>query len=96
MASIAMFIIEVVAGLPPLTLSPAIAVAAAMVFVFKAGILSGKFYIWAGLMFLTAAVMPLCRKWYDSDILLFGLSSAISFFVPGLMYARQRKANVAS
>jgi tRNA A-37 threonylcarbamoyl transferase component Bud32 len=93
LASIAMFIIEVVAGLPPLTLSPAIAVAAAMVFVFKAGILSGKFYIWAGLMFLTAAVMPLFRKWYESDILLFGISSAVSFFVPGLMYARQRKAN---
>ena len=91
-----MFVIEVVAGLPPLSLSPAIAVAAGMVFVFKAGILSGKFYIWAGLMFLTAAVMPLFRVWYRADILLFGVTSAVSFFVPGLLYARQRRRGVTS
>jgi serine/threonine-protein kinase len=90
LASIAMFVIEVVAELPALSLSPAIAVAAGMVFVFKAGILSGKFYIWAGLMFFTAAVMPLFRKWGHTDILLFGFTSAVSFFVPGLTYARQR------
>ena len=95
LASIAMFIIEVVTGVPPLTLSPAIAVAAAMVFVFKAGILSGKFYIWAGLMFLTAAIMPLFRKWFQADILLFGITSAVSFFVPGWMYARQRRRGEA-
>ena len=95
LASIAMFIIEVVADLPPLSLSPAIAVAAGMVFVFKAGILSGKFYLWGGLMFLTAAVMPLFRKWWQADILLFGVTSAVSFFVPGLMYARQRRRGEA-
>ena len=39
--------IEWLAGLPALTLSPAVAVAAGMVFVFKAGILSGQFYVWA-------------------------------------------------
>lgn len=91
LASIAMFIIEVVSDVPPLTLSPAIAVAAAMVFVFKAGILSGKFYIWGGLMFLTAIVMPLFRKWFHADVLLFGVVSAVSFFIPGWMYARQRR-----
>jgi eukaryotic-like serine/threonine-protein kinase len=73
--------------LPALTLSPAVAVAAAMVFVFKAGILSGKFYLWAGLMFLTACVMPLVPQ---AEILLFGAVSAVSFFVPGLIYYRQR------
>jgi len=86
-ASIAMFVIEWLAGLPALTLSPAVAVAAAMVFVFKAGILSGKFYLWAGLMFLTACVMPLVPQ---AEILLFGVVSAVSFFVPGLIYYRQR------
>jgi serine/threonine-protein kinase len=90
LASIAMFVIEVVQNQPPLTLSPAIAVAAGMVFVFKAGIMSGKFYLWGGLMFLTAAVMPLFRDWCRGDILLFGAVSAVSFFVPGLWYARQR------
>jgi serine/threonine-protein kinase len=87
-ASIAMFIIEWVARLPALTLSPAVAVAAAMVFVFKAGILSGKFYLWAGLMFLTACLMPLVPQ---GEILLFGAVSAVSFFFPGLVYYRQRK-----
>ncbi len=95
LASIAMFVIEVVQNQPPLTLSPAIAVAAGMVFVFKAGIMSGKFYLWAGLMFLTAIVMPFFRDWARCDILLFGAASAISFFVPGFWYARQRAKSAA-
>ena len=90
-ASIAMFAIEWLAHLPALTLSPAVAVAAGMVMVFKAGILSGRFYGWAALNFLAAVVMPLpfFREW---SILLFGVVSALSFFVPGLKYYRQRKA----
>jgi eukaryotic-like serine/threonine-protein kinase len=87
-ASIGMFIIEVLIGLPVLTLSPAIAVAAGMVFVFKAGILSGRFYITAGAMFATAAVMPLVPQF---AILLFGAVSALCFFVPGLKYYRRRR-----
>jgi serine/threonine protein kinase len=87
-ASIGMFVIEVLIDLPVLTLSPAIAVAAGMVFVFKAGILSGRFYITAAAMFLTAAVMPLVPK---VGILLFGVASALSFFLPGLKYFRQRR-----
>jgi serine/threonine-protein kinase len=93
-ASIAMFVIEWLAGLPALTLSPAVAVAAGMVFVFKAGILSGKFYFWAALNFAIACAMPLpfFRDW---SVLLFGLASAVSFFVPGLVYYRQRRARTA-
>jgi serine/threonine-protein kinase len=87
--SIAMFVIEWLAGLPVLTLSPAVAAAAAMIFVFKAGILSGKFYLWAGLTFLTACIMPLVP---NVAVLLFGAVSAVSFFVPGLIYYRQRRA----
>jgi serine/threonine protein kinase len=87
-ASIAMFVIEWLAGLPVLTLSPAVAVAAAMVLVFKAGILSGKFYIWAGLNFAAACIMPLLGEY---AVLLFGAVSAVSFFVPGLFYHRQRR-----
>ncbi len=92
-ASIFMFVIEVVAGLPALSLSPAIAVAAGMVFVFKAGILSGQFYLAAGLNFLTAIVMPLVPT---VQIVLFGLVSAVCFFVPGLKYYRQRTARERS
>ena len=85
-----MFVIEWVGGLPVLTLSPAVAVAAAMVFVFKAGMLSGKFYLWAGLNFLAACIMPLIPGY---AVLLFGAVSAVSFFVPGFIYYRQRQAS---
>jgi serine/threonine-protein kinase len=61
-----------------------------MVLVMKAGILSGKFYLWAALNFLAACVMPLIP---DTAVLLFGAVSAVSFFVPGLIYYRQRRAN---
>jgi serine/threonine-protein kinase len=88
-ASIAMFWIEWLAKLPALTLSPAVAVAAGMVMVFKAGILSGRFYVWAAVNFACAIVMPLVP---DVNVLLFGAVSALSFFVPGLKYYRQRKA----
>jgi serine/threonine protein kinase len=90
-ASIGMFVIEWLGGLPALTLSPAVAVAAGMVMVFKAGILSGRFYGWAALNFVAAVVMslPPVREW---GILLFGAVSALSFFVPGLKYYRQRRA----
>ncbi len=89
LASIAMFWIEWVANLPALTLTPAVAVAAGMVMVFKAGILSGYFYVWAALNFAAAVVMPLVP---EVNVLLFGAVSALSFFVPGLKYYRQRKA----
>jgi len=87
-ASIAMFWIEWLIPLPALTLSPAVAVAAGMVMVFTAGILSGRFYIWAAANFAASVVMPLVPQ---VSILLFGAVSALSFFVPGLKYYRQRK-----
>jgi serine/threonine-protein kinase len=89
-ASIGMFVIEVLSSppLPALTLSPAIAVAAGMVFVFKAGILSGRFYVTATVMFITAAVMSLVPQ---VGILLFGAVAALSFFLPGLKYYRLRR-----
>jgi serine/threonine-protein kinase len=89
LASIAMFWIEWLANLPALTLTPAVAAAAGMVMVFKAGILSGRFYVWAALNFAAAVVMPLVP---EVNVLLFGAVSALSFFVPGLKYYRQRKA----
>ncbi|VTR99695.1 serine/threonine-protein kinase [Tuwongella immobilis] len=90
-ASIAMFVIEVLLDLPALKLSPVIAVAAGMVFVFKAGILSGEFYLAAASMFLTAVLMPFCPEW---NIAFFGLVLAICFFIPGLKYYRQRLETV--
>ena len=74
-----------------LTLSPALAVAAGMVFVFKAGILSGRFYVTAAGMFLTAVVMPLSR---EVNVLL-GAVTAAAFLVPGVKYYRVRKLSLA-
>ena len=91
-ASIAMFVIEVVMGLPVLTLSPAIAVAAGMVFVFKAGILSGRFYVTAAALLLTSAIMPLVPR---ASLLLMGTVTAAAFLIPGVKYYRVRKRAMA-
>ena len=93
LASIAMFVIEVLSGLPALSLSPAIAVAAGMVMVFKAGILSGQFYLWGLANFAAACLMALLP---GVAHLLFGVVSAVSFFVPGLKYYRQRRRATAA
>ena len=86
-ASIGMFILEVLMGQEPLTFSPLLAVAAGMVFLFKAGVLAGLFYIAAFAMFATAVLMALFPH---VGVLLFGLVSAACFFFPGLKYHRQR------
>jgi serine/threonine-protein kinase len=87
-ASIAMFVIEWVGGWPPLTFSPAVAVAAGMIMIMKAGILSGRFYLWAALNFAAAVVMTVLPTF---SVLLFGLVSALSFFLPGWKYYRLRQ-----
>ena len=70
-----------------LTLSPILAVVAGMVFLFKAGTLSGAFYLAALALFLTAVPMALFPR---VGPLLFGAVSALCFFVPGLVYHRRR------
>ena len=87
-ASVGIFLIEVVQDLRSLTLSPVLAVIAAMVFFFKAGTLSGQFYIWVGAYLATAVGMA---AYPQVGHLLFGVVSALSFFLPGLKYYRQRK-----
>jgi serine/threonine-protein kinase len=59
-----------------------------MVFMVKAGILSGAFYLQAAVLFLTAGVMALLP---DYAHLIFGVVSAACFFFPGLKYYRQRR-----
>jgi hypothetical protein len=87
-ASIGMFVIEVLMGLPALTFSPVLAIAAGMVFLVKAGVLSGSFYLAAIAMFATAVFMAIFPQ---VGILLFGIATALCFFVPGLKYYRQRR-----
>ena len=91
-----LFPIETLLDLPVLKLSPVLAITSGMVFLAKAGILTGEFYIQAAALFLTALAMA----WLDSrglqvSITLFGLVSGACFFVPGLKYYRQRARQLA-
>jgi serine/threonine-protein kinase len=86
-ATALLFVVEIQLGLNVLTLSPVIALISGMAFVVKAGILTGAFYLQAGLLFITAFVMCLLPEY---GITIFGLVSAGCFFVPGLKYYRQR------
>ena len=88
-ASIATFVVEVALGLDVLVLSPILSIAAGMVFLFMAGTLSGWFYLVSGACFLI--VIPMLLLGPPLSPLLFGLVSAVGFFVPGLKYYRQRQ-----
>ena len=81
--------IESLLGLDVLKLSPILALSSGMVFLAKAGILSGSFYCQAVVLFLTAIPMAV---WPDYGPLIFGFVSGACFFVPGLKYYRQRTA----
>ena len=86
-----LFPVEMLLGLPVLTLSPVLAISSGMVFIAKAGILTGEFYIQAAALFVTALLMAaLDRLHAPFSITLFGVVSAACFFVPGLKYYRQR------
>jgi hypothetical protein len=86
-ASVLLFGVEALLGLPVLTLSPVLALLAGTVFLAKAGILSGAFYIQAAVLFVTALVMCVAPAWQH---VIFGLVSAVCFMVPGYKYFRQR------
>lgn len=82
-----LFPIEYLLELDVLRLSPMLALTNGMVFLVKAGILSGSFYIQAVMLFLSAAPMAI---WPDYAPLIFGIISAACFFFPGLKYYRRR------
>ncbi len=87
-----LYALEALLGLEVLQLSPVLGAVAGMVFLIKAGILSGSFYVQAGLMFLTALATAAIRttELPDIGIGLFGVVCAGCFFFPGLKYYRQK------
>jgi serine/threonine-protein kinase len=91
-ASCLLFVVETLLGMPVLTLSPVLPLVGAMVFVIKAGILSGAFYFQAAANFAVAIVMAWIRRedLPDYCLTLYGLVAAASFFIPGVKYYRQR------
>ena len=86
-ASVMLFGVEALLDLKVLQLSPVLALLAGSVFLAKAGILSGAFYIQAAVLFATALVMCLVPAWQH---VIFGLVSGACFMVPGYKYFRQR------
>lgn len=94
-SAIWLFIVEWILLLPVLTLSPVLGVISGMVFIVKAGILSGAFYFQAAALFATSIAMAaLQARGYDYSITLFGFVSAATFFLPGLKYYRQSRRGV--
>ena len=90
MVAIAMlFWVERLMHLEVLELSPVLALVNGCVFLAKAGILTGRFYAQALALFLTAPLMAIVPRF---GISIFGIVSAIAFFLPGLKYYRQRTA----
>ncbi len=75
--------------LQPLKLSPLLGVITGMVFLIKAGILTGAFYVQAACLFLTSVAMALFPAYAH---LIFGVVAATCFLVPGIKYYRLRKA----
>jgi len=86
-----LFVVEWLLNMPVLTLSPVLPLIGAMVFVIKAGILSGAFYFQAAANFAVAIAMAGMRHTSpDLGLSLYGIVAAASFFIPGLKYYRQR------
>jgi len=73
-------------GLDVLALAPLLGVISAMVFIVKAGMLSGRFYFQAAALLATSAVMAI---WPRYSHLFFGFVAAACFLIPGWKYARR-------
>jgi serine/threonine-protein kinase len=86
-ATVGVFVLEMLLGLEVLTLAPMLALIAGITFIVKAGMLSGSFYVSGAALLVTAVPMAL---WPDYGPLIFGVVTAVCFFVPGLKYHRQR------
>jgi serine/threonine-protein kinase len=92
-ASTLLFAVEWTMGRPVLELSPVLGAIAGMVFLAKAGILSGRFYLESAMMFTTALLMAAIKasQLPDFSVALFGFVSGLTFFLPGRKYYRQQQ-----
>ncbi len=95
-ASSMLFWVESIMDRPVLEFSPVLGAIAGMVFLAKAGILSGQFYIQSAMMFATGLVMAAVEHsdLPDFSVSLFGVMSGLTFFLPGLKYYRQQRRTV--
>jgi serine/threonine-protein kinase len=93
-----LYVVEPILGLETLRLSPILGLLTGAVFLVKAGILSGHFYVQAAILFASTPLMAWIQQHaaqnntLDYSISIFGLLAGASFFFPGLKYHRQRQA----
>jgi len=78
-------------NLKPLTLSPLLGVISSMVFLVKAAMLSGAFYVQAVVLLGTSVLMAVFPAYAH---MIFGIISGLCFFIPGLKYHRQRQMSL--
>ena len=84
-----MFPLESLLNLPVLTLSPLLGVITAMVFIVKASIFTGAFYLQAAALLFASVAMALWPQWAH---LIFGVVAAACFFIPGFKYEQRRRS----
>ncbi|MGD9723320.1 MAG: serine/threonine-protein kinase [Pirellulales bacterium] len=91
-----LFVVEMILGMRVLTLSPILALTSGMIFLVKAGTLTGQFYFQSAALFATAIGMAVLQRYHiPLGLTLFGVVSAGCFFVPGLKYYRQQQQGAA-
>ena len=97
-ASSMLFWVESVMGERVLEFSPVLGCIAGIVFLAKAGMLSGSFYIHSFALFTVSIVMAAMHRAGQPNfsISLFGIVSGLTFFIPGLKYYRQQRRNESS
>jgi serine/threonine-protein kinase len=86
--SVMLFGVEWVLGEPVLQLAPVLGLLSGMVFLVKAGMLNGVFYVQAAALFVTALAMA---RWPAVAHTIFGVVSGLCFFIPGWKYYRERE-----
>jgi serine/threonine-protein kinase len=87
-----MYAIEYQLELPVLTLSPMLGPVSGAVFLIKAAMLSGVFYIYAAALCLTGLIMAWLQHQTvvpNLGLTVFGVVSYLCFFLPGWKYYRQ-------
>lgn len=92
-ASSMLFWVESVMDEQVLEFSPVLGCIAGIVFLAKAGMLSGRFYVHAFALFAVSIVMAAMHRGGQPNfsISLFGVVSGLTFFIPGLKYYRQQR-----
>lgn len=93
LAAILLFALESIMGLDALELSPVLGALAGVMYLVKAGMLSGSFYVHSGVMFSMALVMAAIQQSNlpNFSIALYGVVCSATFFFPGLKYYRQQQ-----